>query len=206
MRNFQRLVFIAFIFCVGIAKANLTDYLSTSDKRYGSFKLALDLIIQRNLKVLVETGTSRNGDKNCMGDGCSTMIYSDFLKDNEGSLYSVDISLENLIDAENALKFAKDNVTFIHSDSLLFLRDFPEKIDFLYLDSYDFDAGNPNPSQLHHLKEIMIAYNKLHDNSVVMIDDCGLIHGGKGTLAIQFLKSKGWKIIYDGYQVIMVKR
>lgn len=49
-----------------------------------------------------------------------------------------------------------------------------------YLDSFDFDISNPLPSQKHHLKEIEAAYDKLTDNSVVMIDDCDLPGGGKG--------------------------
>jgi hypothetical protein len=59
-------------------------------------------------------------------------------------------------------------------------------------------AGTP-------LKEIEAAYSKLTDQSVVMIDDCQLPQGGKGKLIIDFLIKRGWKKVFDGYQVIMVK-
>lgn len=80
------------------------------------------------------------------------------------------------------------NVHLVVDDSIEFLRNFDKIIDFLYLDSYDFEANNPVSSQMHHLHEIEVAYNKLAPNAVVMIDDCGLSHGGR--LAINYLLNK----------------
>jgi hypothetical protein len=77
-------------------------------------------------------------------------------------------------------------------------------IDFLYLDSYDYEWNNPSPSQEHHLREIQAAFPRLHENSVVMIDDCALPQGGKGKLAIEYLKERGWKILLEQYQTILI--
>lgn len=194
-----------FAFLINALSASLTDYLHPTDKRYASFAMAKNLIVQRGLFTWVETGTSRNGASNCIGDGCSTIVYSDFLVDVPGELYSVDIDDNAINCARSALRLSKEKVHFYTSDSIAFLRDFDRMIDFLYLDSYDFDLDNPTPSQVHHLKEIEAAYDKLHDQSVVMIDDCRLPHGGKGKLIIDYLIQRGWKKVFDGYQVIMVK-
>lgn len=94
-------------------------------------------------------------------------------------------------------------IHFVCSDSIAFLQNFGKTIDFLYLDSYDFDFNNPLPSQYHHLYEIQAAYPKLSENSIVMIDDCDLPHGGKGKFAIEFLTERGWKILENRYQVIL---
>jgi predicted O-methyltransferase YrrM len=182
----------------------LRDRIPSSDKRYVSLAKALNLLQQRKAKVVVETGTARDGKKNFTGDGGSTIILGDWVNQNRAFLYSVDISPKAVAKAKKATKLYSKHVDIVCSDSIQFLTNFKQPIDFLYLDSFDFDSGNPAPSQEHHLKEIIAAYPKLHKNSVVMIDDCALPHGGKGKLVIQFLLSKGWKILYEGYQAILV--
>ncbi|MDE3055593.1 MAG: class I SAM-dependent methyltransferase [Verrucomicrobiota bacterium] len=173
--------------------------------RYSTFHQALQLLTERNAKVVVETGTSRFGSNGFIGDGGSTIIFGDWACHNSALLYTVDISSSNMDQSKNASTPYSNNIRYIVSDSISFLKSFPEKIDFLYLDSYDYEVGNPHPSQNHHLKEIQAAYPNLHDNSVVMIDDCSLPKGGKGFLVIPYLIERGWKIIANSYQVILVK-
>jgi hypothetical protein len=98
-----------------------------------------------------------------------------------------------------------DHITFVESDSVQFLKEFDKEIDFLYLDSFDYEKENPLPSQEHHLKEIQVVYNKLKPESIVMIDDCDLPGGGKGRLAIDFLTARGWKVVFKSYQVILIR-
>jgi hypothetical protein len=97
-------------------------------------------------------------------------------------------------------------VHLVEGDSVNFLKNFDRQIDFLYLDSYDFEKNNPSPSQQHHLREIEAAYDKLTPQSIVMIDDCDLAHGGKGKLVIAYLLDKGWSIYAQDYQVILVNK
>lgn len=185
------------------SKEYLAHRISSRNMRYQSFIMALDMLRDRHAKTLVETGTARSGDFN--GDGGSTIIFGDWASRNNALLYSVDISQQHI---DNARKLTKDYVNSGHlqlvcSDSVEFLVNFDAPIDFLYLDSFDYEWGNPKPSQEHHLKEVMAAYPYLHQESFIMIDDCTLPEGGKGKLVIEFLKEKGWKIVYDGYQVIL---
>ncbi len=173
--------------------------------RYNTFKIALKLLSEREAKTIVETGTARAGAEWCLTDGGSTLIFGNWANDNGATLYSIDIDKDALLKAERALGAAVSYTRFVHSDSIQFLHKFDQSIDFLYLDSFDFEIGNPISSQKHHLEEIMAAYPLLTENSIVMIDDCDLPHGGKGKFAIIFLQRMGWKIMAEGYQVILVK-
>jgi predicted O-methyltransferase YrrM len=187
------------------SKSFLNGKIPPENGRYKTFVDALNLICTRKASIIVETGTSRHGLWACGTDGCSTAIFGEWAKVNKGTFYSVDINEQYLQNAARALGETAFFVHFVHSDSLEFLKNFNQPIDFLYLDSFDFDFNNPVPSQEHHLKEIVAAYHCLTPKSVVMIDDCDLPHGGKGKLAINFLMQKGWKIFSEGYQVILVQ-
>lgn len=188
-----------------MAKSILSHRISKNDQRFITFKYALKLMHRRHVKTIVETGTSRNGECNCSGDGCSTPIWGEWAKNNKAHVYSVDIDSQAILNSSLACKPYKEYVRFITSDSVEFLNKFDKSIDFLYLDSYDFDSSNPEPSQEHHLKEIVAAYPHLHEKSIVMIDDCRLSFGGKGKLVIQYLLDRGWKMVLSEYQVILVR-
>lgn len=184
----------------------LENRLGEFDKRYQSFVMIMDILQERNAKLLVETGTSRDGASNFAGDGGSTIIFADWATDNDAYLYTVDIDPRAIANSQQAAAAYAHNVDFVVSDSIKYLSEFAYPIDFLYLDSYDFNLWDPTPSQTHHLREIEAAYDKLHENSVVMIDDCDLPYGGKGKLVIDYLRKRNWKIIYSGYQVILVRK
>lgn len=182
----------------------LKNRINPSSSRYVTYQYVLNLMQQRNVKTIVETGTARGGSKNCGGDGCSTLIWGDWAVQKGGMVYSVDIDVSALKESKDACQCCLGNIIFIESDSIAFLKNFDQPIDFLYLDSYDFDESNPSPSQEHHLKEIMAAYPRLHAKTIIMIDDCGLPYGGKGPLVIQYLLERGWKIALSEYQVILI--
>lgn len=186
-------------------KSLLFGKLDLQDKRYPSFLLSFILMKKRSVKTIVETGTARDGVSNFEGDGGSTILFGNWIAKYGGELFSIDINQSHLVKAAEALKDQTGRVYFIHSDSIKFLKEFNKQIDFLYLDSYDYDIKNPLPSQEHHLHEIMAAYPCLTKKSIVMIDDCKLKNGGKGKLVVKFLAEKGWKIVYEGYQIILVQ-
>jgi len=183
----------------------LKDRIPPENKRYNSMVRVLELMQQRKAKILVETGTARYGDANMLLDGGSSIIFAHWAKTHRAQFYSVDISPEAVMQARKVIKPYSLHAKVICSDSIAFLKNFKKPIDFLYLDSFDYDLGDPLPSQTHHLHEIRAVYNKLHSKSIVMIDDCDLPGGGKGKLAIAFLQSKGWKIVFEGYQVILIR-
>jgi predicted O-methyltransferase YrrM len=190
--------------CTTCSSSILEGKIPVTDQRYSTFCFLFELLKDRNAQVIVETGTAREGSAWCVGDGCSTLLFAEWVKRHGGIFYSVDIDKKALKKAKRAIGSTPSTVHLIHNDSVEFLANFDRKIDCLYLDSFDFDIDNPQPSQEHHLKEIQAAYPHLTRNSVVMIDDCALPHGGKGLLVIQFLVEKGWKIVANGYQVILI--
>lgn len=173
--------------------------------RFKNYTKAIELMRDRDVKVIVETGTAKNGDKNCLGDGCSTLIFGAWAKEHGAVLYSVDIDLECLKIAEEALGNNASCVNFIHDDAISFLKNFNQPIDLLYLDSNDYYIDNPRPAQLYRLFEIKAAYPWLTEDSIVIIDDCNLPNGGSGSDAIEFLLDKGWTIYQNGHQVIMLR-
>jgi hypothetical protein len=112
-----------------------------------------------------------------------------------------------------------------HSDSLHYLPTITDKIDFLYLDSYDVDFLNPLPSAEHHLKEFNCVKHLLHEGSIVLIDDTPvspewldngksspIYHklkvqfdenmSGKGSLVCKELEKMGATKIMHQYQVL----
>lgn len=207
MKKFISLGLLSALICISIplpAKDYLADRIHSDDKRFATFQECFRLMEERNVKTIVETGTARYGLKNCSGDGCSTALFADWAKDHDAELFSVDIDPEAILESSEAVEPINDAVQFFTQDSISFLRDFGKPIDFLYLDSYDFDFKNPRPSQIHHLNEIKAVMPFLHENTIIMIDDCDLPHGGKGKFVIRFLVSNGWKIAMSGYQIILL--
>ncbi|SNR15670.1 class I SAM-dependent methyltransferase [Tenacibaculum jejuense] len=179
-------------------------------KRRDTFAKVLELLHENNAKVLLETGTSRNGLKNTKGDGAATIVFGLWAKKNSAKLYSVDIDPISVQESEKEVKNQNlsEYVNVVLSDSVTYLKDFEQNIDFLYLDSYDYsekDEDIQKKSQEHHLNEFKAIENKLHDKTVVLIDDCKLKGGGKGRLVIDYMLKNNWKILMDKYQVLLVK-
>jgi hypothetical protein len=202
---------IAFFLCLyGACFANDADILhgkmSSGNKRYSGFLEAFKLMDERGASILVETGTARAGRESFEVDGGSTILFSNWAKKHGATLYSVDISKDHLLEAKGASLDFGHHLECICEDAVTFLQSFPLKIDFLYLDSMDFNANHPEESQAYHLQELLAALPHFTPNTIVMIDDCGLPHGGKGKLVIDYLINHGWRIAKHGYAVILVSK
>lgn len=126
------------------------------------YKALSKLIEQRKQKyTIVETGCSAHGTK-------STLLWDKFVNCFGGEVLSVDLN-KRAVNKTNNQTSNKTKVT--HSNSLHYLPTITDKIDFLYLDSYDVDFFNPLPSAEHHLKEFNCVKHLLHKDSIVLIDD-----------------------------------
>lgn len=165
--------------------------------RLGTLKIALSLLDNTKSNNFVETGTTR---KNYLttpsiydraADGGSTLIFADYVTKFGGHVWTCDIEQRNIENCRVATEEYVNNITYIVDDSLNFLNNFNEKIDFLYLDSVDSDSPNANE---HQLKEIQLAYKNLHKRTIILLDDLG----SKTNLSIPFLKEKNWcQILID---------
>lgn len=179
--------------------------------RRNTFVETLKLLEQRKGKLIVETGTSRDGLKNTKGDGAATIVFGQWAKNNQGQVISVDISQDSIDGSKEGIQEQKldDFVTLHLSDSIAFLEEFDRPIDLLYLDSYDYslhDEEIQRKSQEHHLKEYMAVKDKLHPNSIILIDDCDLPGGGKGKVVVEHMLKDNWVILKEAYQILLVKK
>ena len=177
--------------------------------RYFSSKIALNLLLQRGGVNIVETGTTRALD-DFGGAGMSTIFFGDFAKTYSKHLWTVDILPEAIELCMGVTKEYASNISYEIGDSLVFLKTFPEKIDLLYLDSMDCptdfaDMPTLLKSQEHQLHEVETAWDKLTDNSIILLDDCGFENGGKGKFARDFIRGKGWTELLCDYQSLWVK-
>jgi SAM-dependent methyltransferase len=181
----------------------LDIYNHNKNIRFSSFKFALLEAEKRKLKTIVETGCARGKlkffffSKINWKDGMSTMIFSDYAKYIGGSLTTCDIEKRNI---SNAKKFVKKNFNFINfvvDDSLNFLSNFNNTIDFLYLDSLD---GQFAEASNHQLKEIIIARKKLSPQALVLLDD----KGAKTNLSINYMLKNNFKIINETKEQVLL--
>jgi len=177
--------------------------------RAASFEIVFNEMEKKEDKnfLVVETGTMRSdhGSLAFGDDGASTYIFDDFINYYDGKVLSVDIKQENVDYANNN---TSDKTTVTCMDSVKYLWSLPKdkKIDFLYLDSYDIQRDNPHPSQLHHVKEMCAAIDKLRKGSIVVIDDHDAFFTGgkigKGTYVKQFMNDIDAELLYEGYQIV----
>ena len=211
------LVFLALIVVWSLVRAirykSLYPFMSARHnfgKRRDTFRRTLDLLSERKAKILVETGTARIGLRGAKGNGASTIIFATWAQKNDAVLHSVDISEESIIGAkdEAVRQGLVECVKWHREDSVEFLAKFREPVDFLYLDSYDYDKKDTSiqiASQEHHLAEFKAIESRLHEKSLVLIDDCRLPNGGKGKLAIEYMLGRGWEMLMSEYQILLVR-
>ena len=169
--------------------------------RRDTFVKAATLAIERRFATIIETGGFRGID----GDGRSTEVLAAIARFNGGTFWSVD---NNPVHQERAKKRVPPDATvqYCAGDSVTFLSSsFPDGIGFLYLDSYDYDANKPLPSQIHQVAELGAAFGDLRADAIVLLDDCNIPGGGKALLSDLFLKERGFSLVADHYQKLFVR-
>ena len=184
----------------------LEKYNNKKNIRFKLFKKTLEIALNRGLKTIVETGTSRGKKKflffNKLNwkDGMSTLMFSEFAYFTKSELHSCDISEQNINNAKDFTRNYKDNVCFYVEDSVFFLKKFNKEIDLLYLDS--FDGHDVELASNHQLKEIKAGINKLKNNSLVLLDD----KGAKTLYSAKFLIKNNFKILEETQNQILFSK
>jgi len=177
-------------------------------KRAPTFAFALEHIAARGPVNIVETGCLRTPG-NWAGDGCSSALFASFIGNFGGTLTSIDIDPAACAECRRQTeRYSVDNHV-IEGDSIIALAEIASsgrKIGLLYLDSYDFDASSPRGSQMHSLAEAQAAQDAVVDDGIILIDDVGLTHRGKGGMSIPWLESVGWEQVAEGYQVVLMRK
>lgn len=153
--------------------------------------------------VIVETGCVRSHE-DWRGAGYSTYLLGAFAHRLGGTVYSVDNNCLHCSFAREVTAELK-SIRIVHHDSVEFLKSFERTIDVLILDSMDTDM--PNCAE-HALAEIHAALPKLHEGSLICIDDTVFsrsVFHGNGRLAVPWLLARGWRISWSGYQTILCR-
>jgi len=174
-------------------------------RKYITFGTALDLFLQTNGLIIVETGTIREEDD---PTGCSTILFGAFCKKYSKRLYTVDNDMPHIEFSCKVTKEFESNISYILMDSLEFLNQFTRPIDLLYLDSFDcpLPPEDATQAQEHQLKEIKAAYKNFHKGSLVLLDDNNWANGGKTRLAKKYLLETGeWRCIINDEQSLWEK-
>ena len=114
---------------------------------------------------IVETGTSAWGTD-------STRLFAAYVNSFGGKFLSVDIRP----DPKKELGNLGPKTQLSISDSVIFLRELNllnhrDRVDLLYLDSFDLDMSDPGPSMEHGLAEWHAARSLLKSGTIIVIDD-----------------------------------
>jgi hypothetical protein len=152
--------------------------------------------------AMVETGCIRR-EEDFQGAGFSTLLLGMFAASRKGVLLSIDHDREHCDFARQTVACLGEAVEVIESDSVEWLAANQERIDVLYLDSRDTDL--PGCAE-HGLREVQAAYSRLHDRSVLALDDTGYENGvfvGSGAFSVPWLLDRGWHILHSGHQTIL---
>jgi len=116
--------------------------------------------------LIVETGSSAWGTN-------SSLLFDGYVRSFGGSFETVDLRVEPLLMLQNQ---CSSNTQLHCGDSVSFLKEWSSKnsgvkIDLLYLDSWDVEWSNPNPSGLHGLAEFLASSSHMQKGSLLLIDD-----------------------------------
>ena len=184
----------------------IEKYNNKKNIRFSFFKKTLEIALDRNVKTIVETGTSRGKKKFLFfkkfnwKDGMSTLMFSEFAHIINGELHSCDISSKNIDNAMDFTKKYKNNTSFYIQDSIIFLKEFTKKIDLLYLDS--FDGHDVELASKHQLNEAKACVDKLSINSLILLDD----KGAKTLYSENFFIKNGFKIILESNNQLLFSK
>tara|TARA_Y100000389_G_scaffold196897_1_gene230547 strand:- start:892 stop:1632 length:741 start_codon:yes stop_codon:yes gene_type:complete len=165
---------------------------------------------------ILETGSAAHGTK-------SSMLFASYVKIFGGKFDTVDTNPEiknfyNFIDSPIATFHTDDSVNFIENldDEIV------ATLDLIFLDSYDLDLENPEPSQQHGLKEFMLLNKKIKKGTIISIDDTPDDFNkfsysksnifnfipGKGKLVLDYIYKNPnlYKILFHDYSVVLMKK
>ncbi len=176
----------------------------------------LELFQAAQGKTIVEIGTSGarmfhrlDEDGGAWGEHCCNSGHSTLLFAMSGAkdVWTVDINADATASAKKNLsesEYTKDcrNVHYVTQDGLEFLKNFGGPIDLLYLDGWDVAAGFYAEQ---HLMAYLYAKDKLHDKSLILIDDTDVDDGGKGKWVVPKAVEDGYRVLFTGRQTLLAK-
>lgn len=170
--------------------------------RHRSVDKFLKLAKGMNAPNVLETGCIRSPDD--WTAGFSSYLFGLFLRHHGGRLTSIDLDPVNVAFARSWTAGMPVEVVQGHSHEVLAGYTGPA-LDLVYLDSAD--TGTPGYQECC-LEEARLILPRLAARCAVLVDDTCYGAGqlrGKGTLAVPFLLTQGFRVAYGGYQVLLTR-
>jgi hypothetical protein len=199
--------------------------------RYDTFKYCWDWIREKELKTIVELGTSRSfvdgKYPGCNSDdvkfwkqdnpeiwdwsaGCFTRVFGELIQGTDIDLITVDLMPAHIARSK-AMTADLGNIEYFVMSSEDFLSSGEGKIDLLYMDTGDVTPIEPTAKL--HLREskILVENDLISENGLILIDDVRNIQSksqdlsdyGKAKYSIPYLQENGFEVIMDEYQVLL---
>jgi hypothetical protein len=155
------------------------------------------------------------------GAGIFSRVCAEIIAGTDASLHSVDPSPKAMRIARTITSGIDAKVSFHQTTSTEFLRSISEPIDLLYMDHHETCEEG---AVLHRRdSELIVEEEILAPDGVILIDDVhthgpvrerttglvrkltgkGELHHGKGKYSIPYLREQGFRILFEGYQVVM---
>lgn len=202
--------------------------------RYDTFKYCWDWIQEKELKTIVELGTSRSfvdgKYPGCNSDdvkfwepdnpeiwdwsaGCFTRVFGELIQGTDIDLITVDL-MSTHIARSKAMTQDLENIEYFSMSSEDFLMSGDGQIDFLYMDTGDVTPIEPTAKLHLRESEILVENDLISDNGLILIDDVRNIQSksqdpsdyGKAKYSIPYLQENGFEVIMDEYQVLLQRR
>lgn len=131
---------------------------------YLTFKELFKNMLEIKDPQILETGIASAGTQ-------STYLFNEYIKKFGGRFWSVDTN-KYLVDSNQGNMCPA--TTLICDDSINFLKNWVknnDKVDVVYLDSYDLDWYNHHPAAMHGLREYLTLVPAFKKGSLLLIDD-----------------------------------
>lgn len=155
------------------------------------------------------------------GAGIFSRVCAEIIAGTGASLHSVDPSPKAMRIAKTITGGIDANISFHQTTSTDFLASLGEKVDLLYMDHHETCEEG---AVLHRSdSELIVDQGILAADGVILIDDVhvhgpareaaagwlrkvsgkGDLHYGKGKYSIPYLREQGFRVLFEGYQVVL---
>lgn len=155
------------------------------------------------------------------GAGIFSRVCAEIIAGSGASLHSVDPSGRAMRIARTITTGIDANISFHQTTSTEFLGSLNEPVDLLYMDHHETCEEG---AVLHRSdSELIVEEGILAPDGVILIDDVhvhgpareratgllrkiagkGELHYGKGKYSIPYLREQGFRVLFEGYQVVM---
>ena len=178
--------------------------------RYKSYRIIFEELLRRKDRdfTIIETGCAFGGG---WCHGSSSLLFIEFLNVFGGKLISIDLNPDHMSACRKLVATVQPTsgrAQFVPmvGDSLTILQSLPDAADFVYLDSWDLERDDPEPSMRHHMAEFKAAkeiFIRSKDLIVAVDDNLKPLDIGKGKHILEWARRTQQDILMDDYQLVL---